>query len=94
MKQFLILGLIIISSLSYGQQRIIKTIPSDFHFSSGTGLYSPSLNPQKYSITPFEKKVSYPAFFCRLELKAVDHLHVWVKFHAGEYDSYADAIER
>jgi hypothetical protein len=36
----------------------------------------------------FDKAVHYSAFFCKMELKAVDHCNVWIKLHAGDYDAY------
>ncbi len=33
--------------------------------------------------------VHYPAFFCRMELKSVDQLGIWIKIHAGDYDTYS-----
>jgi len=33
--------------------------------------------------------VHYPAFFCRMELRSVSQLGIWIKLHAGDYDAYS-----
>ncbi len=36
----------------------------------------------------------YTAFFCKMELKALNHLGIWVKVHAGDYDIYSGSFIR
>lgn len=34
----------------------------------------------------------YTAFFCKMELKALDRFGIWVKVHAGDYDGYTNGF--
>lgn len=42
---------------------------------------------------PIDSKVHYDAFFCRMELRNRERFHIWIKVHAGQYDSYIHAGE-
>lgn len=42
-----------------------------------------------HSLAPIDPAVHYPAFFCRMELKTMNHLGIWIKVHAGDYDTYS-----
>ena len=44
---------------------------------------------EEHAPAAFDPEVHYPAFFCRMELKAVKHFGVWIKVHAGDYDRYS-----
>jgi len=35
---------------------------------------------------------NYTAFFCKMELKALDRFGIWVKVHAGDYDGYTNGF--
>src|SRR5437016_4192209 len=40
-------------------------------------------------IKPLDNSVHYTAFFCNMEVKTFERCNVWVKFHAGDYDTYS-----
>lgn len=45
--------------------------------------YSPT-----FTLSIFKSPVHHTAFFCKMEMKAVNRLGIWVKIHAGDYDTY------
>lgn len=36
----------------------------------------------------------YTAFFCKMELKAMNHFGIWIKVHVGDYDNYSKTYYR
>ncbi|MCW3071478.1 MAG: hypothetical protein JWO44_1368 [Bacteroidetes bacterium] len=89
---------ILLSASAFSQRNILHTPPLkqagrlSFVLSSVNVPFSLSSEAQKRFPMCVESKVDYPAFFCRMELKSVDRFHIWVKFHAGDYDRYMRVI--
>ena len=45
-------------------------------------------------LKPYRNTFRYTAFFCKMELKAVDYFGIWIKVHAGDYDAYTKEYYR
>ncbi len=45
-----------------------------------------------YNPRPILTNFHYSAFFCKMELKALDRFGIWVKVHAGDYDGYTNGF--
>ncbi len=86
------------TSASFAQSNLSKytfykpVIISPIYTSSLYSFYHQSIT----NSNPLPKLTNfhYSAFFCKMELKALDHLGIWVKLHAGDYDNYTKLIFR
>ena len=101
MTKFIFILAILFSSSLLAQDNSPKfQIPESFIVKSRPAFILPVIgvdrslltNPQKhFENTNFHlpQSVKFPAFFCRMELKSVDHCNFWIKVHAGDYDKYS-----
>jgi hypothetical protein len=45
-------------------------------------------------LKPYLNTYRYTAFFCKMELKAVHYFGIYIKVHAGDYDTYTKEAYR
>jgi hypothetical protein len=64
-----------------------KTLPDSFLRTSFLSQ-KPLVSFNHQVVKPFDSSVHYTAFFCKMEVRNLERYHVWIKFHAGDYDRY------
>jgi hypothetical protein len=97
-KIFLFFIVVFTGSFLFAQTPVLKFQPlnfspaKQFHFmnsaAANPNLVLSSPNPDHLPAS-FDPAIHFPAFFCRMELKAVEHFGIWIKVHAGDYDRYS-----
>ncbi len=65
-------------------------------FPTATSLLIASSLPvsRQQILKPFSTGVYYNSFFCKMEVQNLKRYHVWIKFHAGDYDKYSREVDQ
>ncbi len=94
LKKSVLILLCILPTLLIAQRKGLKFPVLQFqkkqnYFSSSPGFVKNNSTSLKEVLKPFDNAVHYSAFFCNMELVMHERCNIWIKVHAGDYDTYS-----